>query len=651
MKIRYLAPLHHLVMTGVLLCVATNAQAVAPGDVVINELAWMGTSTSATDEWIELYNNTASPISLDGMSLSALDGSPSIALSGSIPAGGYFLLERSNDDSVPGIAADQIYTGALENAGEVLTLQDSAAQVIDSVDAWYAGDSASHASMERDNPFTSVWNTATAAYAVGYATPKALNSQTVLPPSSAERLNNVAETPGSINVYFNKSALSDYALAGNRANYHVNLEKRLLKRIAAATQSIDLATYEINLPDVVDALIARAAQGVQVRVIADAKAPSDADHQARYALMRVYLEKLRRGADGLIGSADDSVIFSDSPIFAVEDSALRAQYGLPNVADGLTYVSVSVGTSALSGYLLADAEKKADGGYYSAAAQMHNKFVLIDGQWTWTGSWNFTVTGLYGSEANRQSGSLDGNTQHSLEINSVALAAIYKTEFDEMWGAPGLTPDPVLADFHGRKNDNTVHSLIIGGRTVDVYFSPGDNALAQVSDYVAYNADFNAYFTIFAWSDQTLVDVLKRKWEGSDQDLQGVLTGFDVKGVFDASFWNQWWSASLDMTGRTASSTSLGNPNTRWANPAPVYVDAEVRKLHSKTLLVDVCTASDPSVIVGSTNWSNNGNNVNDENLMIIHDGLIANQFLQEFYARYSAAGGLVPSVASFSCN
>lgn len=35
-------------------------------DVAISEIAWMGTRTSYYDEWIELYNNTASPIDLIG---------------------------------------------------------------------------------------------------------------------------------------------------------------------------------------------------------------------------------------------------------------------------------------------------------------------------------------------------------------------------------------------------------------------------------------------------------------------------------------------------------------------------------------------------------------------------------------------------------
>jgi hypothetical protein len=120
--------------------------------VVLNEIAWMGTLTSANDEWIELHNTTGAPIDLTGWTLVAADGTPDIVLSGTIPAGGYFLMERTDDTSVPGVTADLIYTGALGNAGEVLTLRDAGTTLQDSVDAWYAGNNTTKATMQRVDP-------------------------------------------------------------------------------------------------------------------------------------------------------------------------------------------------------------------------------------------------------------------------------------------------------------------------------------------------------------------------------------------------------------------------------------------------------------------------------------------------------------------
>jgi hypothetical protein len=146
-----LRPAH--IAVGIGLAAASPAMAQAPElHVVVNEIAWMGRLADANDEWIELYNNTGAPISLSGWTLIAADGTPNIALSGTIPAGGYFLLERTDDNSVPGVAADLIYTGALGNAGEILTLRDATSAIQDSVDAWYAGNNTTKATMQRVDP-------------------------------------------------------------------------------------------------------------------------------------------------------------------------------------------------------------------------------------------------------------------------------------------------------------------------------------------------------------------------------------------------------------------------------------------------------------------------------------------------------------------
>jgi len=50
------------------------AQGASPLEVVISEIAWMGTTTSHTDEWIELYNNTTDDVDLSGWTLAAAIG-------------------------------------------------------------------------------------------------------------------------------------------------------------------------------------------------------------------------------------------------------------------------------------------------------------------------------------------------------------------------------------------------------------------------------------------------------------------------------------------------------------------------------------------------------------------------------------------------
>jgi PKD repeat protein len=147
----------------------------ALGAVFINEIAWMGTAASANDEWIELYNNGSERIDLAGWRiLDLVNGAPDITIgedcsTTSILAGGYYILERTDDESVPGIAADCLYVGALSNTSEHMQLYNSAGSVVDSinaVDGWPAGDNSTKETLQRYN---SGWVTAN-------ATPRAVHA-------------------------------------------------------------------------------------------------------------------------------------------------------------------------------------------------------------------------------------------------------------------------------------------------------------------------------------------------------------------------------------------------------------------------------------------------------------------------------------------
>ena len=114
-------------------------------DVVINEIAWMGTEAQHQDEWIELYNNTESEIDFSGWLLTTADSGLEIALTGEIFANGFYVIERTNDTTVSDIDADWYgsFGDGLNNAGEKLELKDGTGNLIDSVDCssdWFAGD-------------------------------------------------------------------------------------------------------------------------------------------------------------------------------------------------------------------------------------------------------------------------------------------------------------------------------------------------------------------------------------------------------------------------------------------------------------------------------------------------------------------------------
>ena len=131
--------------------------------IVINEVAWAGTAGNASDEWIELYNPTDSPVDLSGWTLTFGDYAIDLgeAVNTIVQPGGYFLLERTDDDTVSDIPADLIYKGSLTNTGVVLNLLDATGAVVDMANAaqesgWAAGSIGKveipYATMERIDP-------------------------------------------------------------------------------------------------------------------------------------------------------------------------------------------------------------------------------------------------------------------------------------------------------------------------------------------------------------------------------------------------------------------------------------------------------------------------------------------------------------------
>ncbi len=192
------------------------------GPIVINEVAWAGAAWDPTAEWIELMNATTEPIELEGWRLASSDGSPGIALRGTIPprvagdpATGFFLLERTADASVPGIAADQIYSGALTDRGETLYLYDPDGNLVDTANdplpepsAWPAGTDGRgtppYASMERvdyrlaDGPenWASSSGERSAEGRTIRGTPRAENSVFNIPPTASFEMDPRHPLPG-----------------------------------------------------------------------------------------------------------------------------------------------------------------------------------------------------------------------------------------------------------------------------------------------------------------------------------------------------------------------------------------------------------------------------------------------------------------------
>jgi len=207
-----------LAVVSIVLSVAACA---SPVSLVINEVAWSGTAASAADEWIELYNPTDSPIDLAGWTLvfgdtvihldRVADATVEVRRS-VIEPGGYYLLERTDDETVSDITADLIYKGALPNAGIDIFLYDGEGNLVDSIECadqgWPAGTAGDglppYASMERVDPLAerptwafndgSIRNGLDAAGGAINGTPAAENSARIIAESSP-RIELLAPTP------------------------------------------------------------------------------------------------------------------------------------------------------------------------------------------------------------------------------------------------------------------------------------------------------------------------------------------------------------------------------------------------------------------------------------------------------------------------
>lgn len=185
--------------------------------VIINEIAWMGGTSNSSDEWVELKNISSSPVDISGWEM--IGEEEDIALKFSpqtiIPAGGFILLERTDDDSVLSIVADRIYSGALSNNSDGLKLFDDHCLAVDQVYAspsWAAGDASSRRTMERT---ASGWQTSS----LPGGTPKMENSPGYITPIQAlpSTVNNLTSGGGSSSpaICSDKSGTPSYEIKIN----------------------------------------------------------------------------------------------------------------------------------------------------------------------------------------------------------------------------------------------------------------------------------------------------------------------------------------------------------------------------------------------------------------------------------------------------
>lgn len=228
---------------------------------------------------------------------------------------------------------------------------------------------------------------------------------------------------------------------------------------------------------------------------------------------------------------------------------------------------------------------------------MHNKFVVIDGQWVWTGSWNLTYNGTY------------RNNNNVVLIASPALAENYTAEFEEMFTgqfgptSPADTPHPqvIITVETGTGEEKQVQRV-----EVENYFAPEDQVAAQVIAEIE-GAQERIRFMAFTFTSDEIADAM----------LERARAGVVVQGVIESRNTGGEYSEYQRLQAAVHDVLPDGNP----------YV------MHHKVIIID-----DATVILGSYNFTASAEEDNDENLLIIHDAEVAALFVAEFGRVYEQA-------------
>lgn len=203
---------------------------------------------------------------------------------------------------------------------------------------------------------------------------------------------------------------------------------------------------------------------------------------------------------------------------------------------------------------------------------MHNKFVIFDRSIVWTGSMNLSRTGTSGYDVN-----------DIVIVKSKEVANLYTHEFEQMLGGK----------FHTKKEKlNLNNKFMIGDSLVEVYFSPKYHTSTRIIELIK-SAKKYIYIPAF----------LITHTEISNELVAAKNRGVDVRIIIDAN------------------STGTRNSKHALLRKSGILLKTEnyAGKLHSKTIIID-----DEYLITGSMNFSNSGENKNDENLLVIKNSKIA---------------------------
>jgi phosphatidylserine/phosphatidylglycerophosphate/cardiolipin synthase-like enzyme len=143
-------------------------------------------------------------------------------------------------------------------------------------------------------------------------------------------------------------------------------------------------------------------------------------------------------------------------------------------------------------------------------------------------------------------------------------------------------------------------TVTIDGTRIDVYFSPDDGVLKALVPFLD-GAQQSIYFLAYSFTSNQLGDIVREKAK----------SGLTVEGVMDEEQIKSNQGTEYDPFKQAG---------------LKVRIDGNAGLMHHKVFIVD-----EKIIAFGSYNFSQSAETQNDENLVVVYNPQIAQQFIQEF--------------------
>lgn len=210
---------------------------------------------------------------------------------------------------------------------------------------------------------------------------------------------------------------------------------------------------------------------------------------------------------------------------------------------------------------------------------MHHKFCVINNTYVITGSYNPTQ--------------INNHHENLILIESPTIANNYIKEFEQL--------RKINQDKQNKKEKTRTNKIIFNNYTLENYFCPQDNCKQQVLEKIK-SANQTIKFMLFTFTDQDIAKEIVKKHE----------EGIKVKGIIENFQNKRYWQVP-----------------TLEENNVTFKIHSARELQHNKIFIIDNI------VITGSYNPTRAANTINDENILVITQPEIVQEYKEYFLQVY----------------